>query len=263
MRRLATGLRHQTIDAELDVGIEFRFRSASLNGGDQIGTDLLHDRGARTTLADFFRKDERGDGPHGSKHGDHVGVVFLRILRRADGPRRLRRCFHRRRDDAEHVVALPFGLRQPVLLQGTGGDTGCRIAAEQHQLAATLEQGFHRRPCEVDHLVGRAVPIGRIAMIAEIEKIDVRKPFDECPKHRQSAVARIEDADHTWDVPCKRAGWQGCAGSALQWAADDNSNAVSAVFQSPREGAGGQLRPHAGRREGKSISWPDGQPTVQ
>ena len=210
MRRLATGLRHQTIDAELDVGIEFRFRSASLNGGDQIGTDLLHDRGARTTLADFFRKDERGDGPHGSKHGNHVGVVFLRILRRADGPRRLRRCFHRRRDDAEHVVALPFGLRQPVLLQGTGGDTGCRIAAEQHQLAAALEQGLDGGTRQINHFVGRPVAVGRVAMITEIEKIDMRKLFDKCAKHRQTAMPRIKDTDHACDVTWARAGWQGC-----------------------------------------------------
>ena len=70
--------------------------------------------------------------------------------------------------------------------------------------------------------------VGCVAVITEIEKIDMRESVRQCAKHRQPAMARIEDADHTDADAMGAARWQG-----HRWA--DVADA----------GLSGDLQPHA------------------
>ena len=150
-------------------------RRALLDGAGQLRAGLLHHRHLRTALADLLRVDVRGDGARGAEHGDQVGVVLLRILRRRHGPRRLRGRLHGRRDDAEDVAPRPAADRQPVLLQRARGHAGRRIAAEQHQPAAAPEQRVDAVARQRDDLVGGPVAVGHVAVVAEIDEADARK----------------------------------------------------------------------------------------
>ena len=77
-----------------------------------------------------------------------------------------------------------------------GGDGGCRIAAEQHELAPAPEQGFDAGARQVDDLRRRAIAVRHVGVIAQVEEFIVGKAIDERAKHRQSAQSGIEDADH-------------------------------------------------------------------
>ena len=107
MRRLARGLRQQTRDTLRHQGVDLPFRRAPLDGADQLGAGLLHDRDLGAALADLLGVGVRGDGTRRAEHGNHVGVVLLRILRRGDRPGRLRGGLHGGGDDPQDVAAGP------------------------------------------------------------------------------------------------------------------------------------------------------------
>ena len=108
MRRRAAGLRQQRRRRPaLTRASSSASGRAVLDGAGKLRAGLLHDRDLRAALADFLRVGVRGDRARGAEHGDDVGVVLLRILRRGHRPRRLRGGLDRRRDDAEDVVARP------------------------------------------------------------------------------------------------------------------------------------------------------------
>ena len=93
------------------------------------------------------------------------------------------------RDDAEDIAALPAAHRQPVLLQGAGGHAGGGVAAEQHQPAAAPEQRVDALARERDDLVGGAVAVGDVGVVAEIDEASARKALDEGAEDGEAAVA--------------------------------------------------------------------------
>src|SRR5919109_4243481 len=89
MRSLTARLRQKPEDTDPDQPVQFRLAGLFLDGSHQLGADLLHDLRSRAALADLLAIDLRGNGAGRAKHGDKVGVVLLRILRRRHRPRRL------------------------------------------------------------------------------------------------------------------------------------------------------------------------------
>ncbi len=186
------------LDARHDERLEVGFGGALLDGPGQLRAHLLHDRDARAALADLLGIDVGGDRARRAEHGDAVGQELLRILRRGDGPGRLGCGLDGGGDDAHHVVALgaPAGARQPGRLQAAGGHGRRRVAAEDDELAALREQRLDAGAGEIDDLLRRAVAVGDVGVVAQVDEREVRKALGQRGQHRETAKPRIEDANH-------------------------------------------------------------------
>ncbi len=51
-------------------------------------------------------------------------------------------------------------------------------------------------PRQLDHLLGAAIAVGDVGVVAEINEGQMRKALDERAQDRETAEAGIEDADH-------------------------------------------------------------------
>ncbi len=93
-----------------------------------------------------------------------------------------------RHDDAEHVHRPAQSLAisgKPGLLQPAQGDGGRRVAGQDHQAAAPLEQGFAAGPGQIDDLLTGPAAIGDVGLVAEEDEIGSRKPVHQRPVNGQ------------------------------------------------------------------------------
>ena len=153
----------QCCGAVSDHGVEPCFRRAAFDCAGKLRAGLLNDTHARTALADFLRVDVRCDGACGAEYGDHVGVVLLRYCGVATA--------HGVWVAASTVGAMMPDMRtigkrrvrQPIALQGAGGDRGRGIAAEQDEAAAGLKQIGDTGAGQRHNFFCRRLPYGTLA----------------------------------------------------------------------------------------------------
>ena len=98
----------------------------------------------------------------------------------------------------------PAADRQPVLLQGAGRHAGRRIAAEQDEPAAALEQRVDAVAGQRHDLVGGPVAVGDVPVVAEIDEGQLRKALHQCANYRQARRGRNRRRRSCLQMPCRR-----------------------------------------------------------
>ena len=86
MRWLPWRACQQAADGIANQRLDGAFRGAGLDRAGKTGARLLHDGHPWAALMDFLGIGVRGNGPRRAEHGDHIGVVLLRILRGRNRP---------------------------------------------------------------------------------------------------------------------------------------------------------------------------------
>ena len=200
IRHCALELRRKVAHRTHDCGLQIGRRGAGFDQADQTGAGLLHDPDLGCAPGDLARVGAARHRAPGREDPDHrrlrarAGKLRLRG-RRFQVPGHLGHRLDHGHENAEHAP-LRIGAGQPVLLQAPQRHRGGGVAGEQHQPAAAVEQPGHAGAGEVIDFRVRALAVGRVAVIAEIEEDPFGQARDQRAQDREPAVARIEHADH-------------------------------------------------------------------